>query len=168
MLERARRRAFALELDQIKLVEGDAEHIPLADGSVDLFLSYWGLHCMPHPDAAVREIARYLRRGGRVIGAMVCLGPRLRQRLILRPGTRVFGPCGTSDDLARWLAAAGLTQTRLSSPARCVRSVGIGRRWRPSPAEPASWPPFPDEHANLVDCRCAITRWGRDRIPLIE
>jgi SAM-dependent methyltransferase len=113
MLERARRRAFALELDQIKLVEGDAEHIPLADGSVDLFLSYWGLHCMPHPDAAVREIARCLRRGGRVIGAMVCLGPRLRQRLILRPGTRVFGPCGTADDLARWLAAAGLTQTRL-------------------------------------------------------
>jgi SAM-dependent methyltransferase len=113
MLERARQRARAFGLDQIELVEGDAERIPLENGSVDLFLSYWGLHCMPHPDAAVREIARCLRRGGRVVGAMVCLGPRLRQRLILRPGTRVFGPCGTADDLARWLAAAGLTKTRL-------------------------------------------------------
>jgi SAM-dependent methyltransferase len=113
MLERARRRAHSLGLAQINFIEGDAERIPLADGSADLFLSYWGLHCMPHPDAAVREIARSLRRGGRVIGAMVCRGPSLRQRLIMRPGNRAFGPGGTADELARWLAAAGLTQTRL-------------------------------------------------------
>jgi ubiquinone/menaquinone biosynthesis C-methylase UbiE len=113
MLERARQRARAFGLDQIELVEGDAECIPLENGSVDLFLSYWGLHCMPHPDAAVREIARCLRRGGRVVGAMICRGPSLRQRLFLRPGTGGFGPGGSVDDLARWLAAAGLTKTRL-------------------------------------------------------
>ena len=113
MLERARRRAHALGLDQLNFIEGDAERIPLPDASVDLFLSYWGLHCMPDPDAAVREIARCLRRGGRVVGSMVCRGRGLRQRLILRPGTRVFGPSGTADDLARWLAESGLTQTRL-------------------------------------------------------
>ena len=113
MLERARRRARSLGLAQIDFIEGDAERMPLANGSVDLFLSYWGLHCMPHPDAAVHEIARSLRRGGRVIGAMVCRGPSLRQRLIMRPGNRVFGSGGTADELAGWLAAAGLTQTRL-------------------------------------------------------
>ena len=113
MLERARQRARAFGLDQIELVEWDAERIPLENGSVDLFLSYWGLHCMPHPDAAVREIARCLRRGGRVVGAMICRGPSLRQRLFLRPGTGGFGPGGSVDDLARWLAAAGLTKTRL-------------------------------------------------------
>ena len=113
MLERARQRARAFGLDQIELVEGDAERIPLESGSVDLFLSYWGLHCMPHPDAAVREIARCLRRGGRVVGAMICRGPSLRQRLFLRPGTGGFGPGGSVDDLARWLVAAGLTKTRL-------------------------------------------------------
>jgi SAM-dependent methyltransferase len=113
MLERARRRARALGLEQIEFVEGDAERIPLENGSVDLFLSYWGLHCMPHPEAAVREAARCLRRGGRVIGAMICRGPSLRQRLFMRPGTGAFGPGGTVDDLARWIAAAGLTQTRL-------------------------------------------------------
>jgi len=113
MLERARQRARAFGLDQIELVEGDAERIPLENGSVDLFLSYWGLHCMPHPDAAVREIARCLRRGGRVVGAMICRGPSLRQRLFLRPGTGGFGPGGSVDDLARWLAAAGLAKTRL-------------------------------------------------------
>jgi SAM-dependent methyltransferase len=113
MLERARRRADSLGLDEIEFVEGDAEHIPLKDGSVDLFLSYWGLHCMPHPDAAVREIARCLRPSGRLIGAMICHGPSLRQRLFLRPGIGAFGPGGTVNDLARWLAEAGLAQARL-------------------------------------------------------
>ena len=113
MLERARQRARAFGLDQIELVEGDAERIPLESGSVDLFLSSWGLHCMPHPEAAVREIARCLRRGGRVVGAMICRGPSLRQRLFLRPGIGGFGPGGSVDDLARWLVAAGLTKTRL-------------------------------------------------------
>ena len=113
MLARAGRRARFLGLSQIEFVQGDAERIPLENGSVDLFLSYWGLHCMSHPRAAVREIARCLRRGGRVVGAMICRGPGLRQRMILRPGTRSFGPGGTVDELAHWLAAARLKQTRL-------------------------------------------------------
>jgi len=113
MLERAHQRARTLGLTQIEFVEGDAERIPLEDGSVDLFLSYWGLHCLPHPDAAVREIARCLRRGGRAVGAMICRGPSLRQRLFMRPENSAFGPAGTVDDLTRWIDSAGLTRTRL-------------------------------------------------------
>jgi SAM-dependent methyltransferase len=113
MLEQARQRARTIDNTQIAFIEGDAERLPLANGSVDLFLSYWGLHCMPHPDAAVREIARCLRRGGRVIGAMICRGPSLRQRLLMRPETSAFGPAGTVDDLTRWIDSAGLTRTRL-------------------------------------------------------
>ena len=113
MLERARQRARTIDLTQIEFIEGDAERMPLANGSVDLFLSYWGLHCMPHPDAAVREIARCLRRDGRVIGAMICRGPSLRQRWFMRPENSAFGPAGTVDDLTRWIDAAGLTRKRL-------------------------------------------------------
>jgi SAM-dependent methyltransferase len=113
MLERARQRARTFDLTQIEFIEGDAEHVPLANGSVDLFLSYWGLHCMPHPDAAVREIARCLRRGGRVIGAMICRGPSLRQRLFMRSDMSAFGPAGTVDDLTRWIESAGLTRSRI-------------------------------------------------------
>jgi SAM-dependent methyltransferase len=113
MLERARARARSLGLDQIEFIEGDAERVPLEDDSVDLFLSYWGLHCMPHPNLAIREAARCLRGGGRLIGAMICRGPGLRQRLFIRPGVGAFGPGGTLDDLERWLVAAGLVQTRL-------------------------------------------------------
>ena len=113
MLARARRRAAKLGLHQIELVQGDAEHLPVENGSADLFLSYWGLHCLPHPERAVREIARCLRPGGRVVGAMICQGPSLRQRLLVRPGHGDFGPVGTPEDLAGWLDAAGLRRTRL-------------------------------------------------------
>jgi SAM-dependent methyltransferase len=113
MLERARQRARTTDVAQIEFIEGDAERMPLANGSVDLFLSYWGLHCMPHPDAAVREIARCLRRGGRLIGAMICRGPSLRQRLFMRAEMSAFGPAGTVDDLTRWIDSAGLTRRRL-------------------------------------------------------
>ena len=115
MLERARLRARELKLDQIMLVQGDAERMPFESGSVDLVLSYMGLHCMPHPESAVTEIARCLRPGGRLLGTMICRGPMLRQRMFLRPGTGAFGPGGTVEDLARWIASAGLTGTCLET-----------------------------------------------------
>ncbi len=113
MLERARQRARAFGLDQIELVEGDAERIPLENGSVDLFLSYWGLHCMPHPgcrrprDCPLPASGRTGRRSDDLPR------PKPAAALFLRPGTGGFGPGGTVDDLARWLVAAGLTKTRL-------------------------------------------------------
>jgi SAM-dependent methyltransferase len=112
MLARARQRAEALNLGQIEFIEGDAARIPVETGTVDLFLSYWGLHCMPDPRAAIEEAARCLRPGGRIIGGMICQGPGLRQRLFVRDGVGGFGPGGTAEDLKGWIAAVGLKQTR--------------------------------------------------------
>ena len=50
MLEQARRRADESRLSQIELIEGDAGSVPARDASVDLFLSYFGLHCFPDPE----------------------------------------------------------------------------------------------------------------------
>jgi SAM-dependent methyltransferase len=101
MVERARRKANGLQ--QVEVIEGDAAHIPVADASVDLFISMWGLHCLPDPAAALHEAARCLRPGGRLVGAMICTGGGLRQRLLVRPSTGVFGPTGSVADLERWL-----------------------------------------------------------------
>jgi ubiquinone/menaquinone biosynthesis C-methylase UbiE len=110
MLERARRRASELGLRQVELVEGDAESVPVEDASADLFLSYWGLHCFPHPGAAVAEIARCLRPGGPAIGSMITRGGSVRHRLLVRPGQGGFGPGGTAGDLRRWLTDSGLAE----------------------------------------------------------
>lgn len=111
MLRRARERAEKRGLDGIELVESKAEDLPLESASADLFLSYWGLHCFPDPEAAIMEIGRVLKPGGRLVGASFVRGPSLRQRIVLRPGAGDFGPMCTEAELLEWLAAAGLRLT---------------------------------------------------------
>ena len=108
MLERARQRAGDLGLNQIEVVEADALSIPVEDASVDLFLSYFGLHCFADPAGAVTEMGRCLRPGGRVVGGMITRGHSVRHRLLVRLGHGVFGPGGTAKDLGRWLDGASL------------------------------------------------------------
>lgn len=62
-LEENARRAGA---DQVRIVAGNAESIPLPDASVDVVTSNGVLNLVPEKDAAVREIFRVLRPGGRV------------------------------------------------------------------------------------------------------
>jgi SAM-dependent methyltransferase len=108
MLRRARRRAAKLGLDQVELSEADVVSLPTEAGGVDLFLSYFGLHCLPDPAAALREAARCLRPGGQLVGSTILLGTRPLDRLRVRPGTGAYGPVGTESDLYRWLADGGL------------------------------------------------------------
>jgi ubiquinone/menaquinone biosynthesis C-methylase UbiE len=113
MLDRARRYATELGLAQVELAVADAEALPVDDATVDLFLSYFGLHCFEHPEVAVREAARCLRTGGRIVGGTIVLGERRLDRLRVRPGVGGFGAIGTDGDLRRWLAGAGLADAHI-------------------------------------------------------
>lgn len=107
MLRRAGKRAAARGLGEVELVAADATDLPLEDGSADLFLSHWGLHCFGHPAAAVAEAGRLLRPGGRLVGSCFVRGSdTLRQRLLVRPHVGDFGPIGTHEEVGSWLAGA--------------------------------------------------------------
>ena len=113
MLARARRRASALGRDDVEFAEADIERMPFGDGEFDLCLCFNGLHCLPDPAAAVREIARCLAPGGRFIGDAVVRGAARRQDLVIAAFERAgfFGTGGTADDLQRWLVDTGLEST---------------------------------------------------------
>jgi SAM-dependent methyltransferase len=114
MLRRARGNARRRGLVAIELVEADATAIPLPDGSADLFLSLWGLHCFADPAGALAEAARLLVPGGRLVGASFVAGrDNLRQRLI-RPGLGDFGRVGTQAEIETWLRAAGFELSEVS------------------------------------------------------
>jgi arsenite methyltransferase len=66
MLDRARRSAAAMGLDNIELHESLIETLPVADASVDVVISNGVIDLVPDKDAVFAEIDRVLRPGGRL------------------------------------------------------------------------------------------------------
>lgn len=113
MLETARQK-WSLEAanasGSIELRPGDAHALPLADASVDAAFAHMVLHSLEDPERAVREMARVVRPGGRVVLVDFLAHDHawMEQELGLLwlgfDAERVLG----------WLAAAGLEGARLS------------------------------------------------------
>jgi len=55
----------------LPLVQCDAERLPFADDSFDVVSVAFGLRNMTHKEAALAEMARVLRHGGRLLGLEV-------------------------------------------------------------------------------------------------
>ena len=70
MVEAARDRALALGLVQARFTRMDAERLELPDASVDVALCALGLMYLPDPEAALAEVWRVLRPGGRWVAAV--------------------------------------------------------------------------------------------------
>ena len=81
ILLRARQKA-AQEglLPKLGFAIGDAQALPFADGSVDLAVTSYSLHHISDPARVIREMARVVKRGGRVglIDIVVPEDPKVR------------------------------------------------------------------------------------------
>jgi len=68
MLAKARAKIAATGLEnRMRLVESDATRLPFANASFDAATVGWGLRNVPDLDATLREMARVVRPGGRVV-----------------------------------------------------------------------------------------------------
>jgi SAM-dependent methyltransferase len=112
----ARRRGFA----DARLQRADAASIPLPDSASDLCLLYNCLHCFHDPQAVLKESARCLRPGGRLVGTMLVRGASRRADQMMNHeaarGRSIIGPGGTADDLTRWMHDCGLTNVSVTAP----------------------------------------------------
>jgi SAM-dependent methyltransferase len=99
MLQRARRHVRSQCNATVEFVQCNIEHMPFDDSEFDLVVCFSGLHCLPNPGAAVTEMARCLRPGGRLV-ADVAIGGRLRRTDVFMAFGRRAGIFGPSASLA--------------------------------------------------------------------
>ena len=92
----------------VSLLRASAEHLPLADAVFDAIVMTWTLCSIPNPIAALTEMRRVLRPGGRLIFVEHGLSPEIRtarwQRRLTPYWKRISGGCHLdrkTDDLIR-------------------------------------------------------------------
>jgi SAM-dependent methyltransferase len=66
MLRKARRGAEETQLSNVEFLEGYAESLPVPDGWADVIISNGVLNLMPDKAAALKEMERVLKPGGRL------------------------------------------------------------------------------------------------------
>lgn len=111
MLNIARRNATEAGLGHVELRHGDIFDTRLPDASADLVVVHQVLHYLGDPAAAVREAARIVAPDGRLI--IVDFAPHKHEFLREQHQHRRLG--FSDEEMARWLAEAGLPQVALQS-----------------------------------------------------
>jgi ArsR family transcriptional regulator len=109
MLEAARERTRAL--GNVEVRHGALEALPLGDRSVDAATLFLALHHLAEPEAALVEVRRVLRPGGRLL--LVDMLPHDREELRTHFGHVWLG--FDRDRIARLTAAAGLDLVAFST-----------------------------------------------------
>ena len=115
MIDRARRTAAEAGTRNVEFRLGEIEHLPVADGTVDVVLSNCVINLSPDKPAVYREAFRVLRSGGRLaISDVVATAPLpedMRGNLELLVGC-VAG-AATLDEVESILAEAGFVNIRI-------------------------------------------------------
>jgi arsenite methyltransferase len=111
MREKLQRIVAAKQMGNVRVLEGNAEQIPLPDASIDVVTSNGVLNLVPDKPAAFGEIARVLKSGGRLQIADIALRVPVSDQS--RADPKLWAECVvgaiTEDDYVSLLRAAGLS-----------------------------------------------------------
>lgn len=110
MREKLERIVAAKEIGHVRVIEGNAERIPLPDASIDVVTSNGVLNLVPDKQAAFGEIARVLKPGGRLQISDIALRVPVSEQS--RADPQLWAECVvgaiTEDHYVSLLRAAGL------------------------------------------------------------
>ncbi len=125
MITRARANARKLEAKNVEFRLGEIEHLPVADGTVDVILSNCVINLSPEKQAVFNEAFRVLRVGGRLaISDVVAIAPipdELRTQAASLAGC--IGGAALLDDVKRMLSGAGFKSVEVTIAPRSAEIV---------------------------------------------
>lgn len=111
MLRLARVKLADAGLGNVELRQADLYALPLADGAADTAIIHHVLHFAQQPGAAIREAARVLAPGGRLL--IVDFAPHDREELRQREGHVRLG--FSDQQITGWFDAAGVMPARIET-----------------------------------------------------
>jgi len=114
MQEKLARNISLMAIDHVEVVPGNAEEIPLPDASVDVITSNGVINLVPDKPAAIREMFRVLRPGGRVQITDIVIGVNEDALAESRSNPRLWAECivgaVTTDGYYDMFEAAGFAR----------------------------------------------------------
>jgi ubiquinone/menaquinone biosynthesis C-methylase UbiE len=130
MIARARANARKVNATNVEFRLGEIEHLPVADGTVDVILSNCVINLSPEKSAVFREAFRVLRDGGRLaisdVVATAPIPPELQTQAAALAGC--ISGAALVDDVKRMLAEAGFASIEVKI---APRSPEIVESWLP-------------------------------------
>ena len=130
MIARARANQATLGLDHVEFRQGDIEHLPVDEESVDVIMSNCVINLAPDKAAVFREAFRVLAPGGRLaISDIVAIGD-MPAALANDPAAYTGCVAGAAPvaDIERMLTAAGFSEVRITLRGD---SAGLVQAWSP-------------------------------------
>ena len=116
MVEQARENARRSAESNVEFRLGEIEHLPVADGSVDVILSNCVINLSPAKPDVFREAFRVLRPGGRLaVADIVAIAPM--PAALARDQDMIascIGGASPVEDIERWLREAGFEEVRIA------------------------------------------------------
>jgi len=113
------RRAAGATAGSVSLIEGSAEAIPLAGGSIDTVVTTWTLCTIPEAATALGEMRRVLKPGGRLLfvehGTSPDPGVRKWQDRLTPAWRHLSGGCHLNRPISRLIEDAGFRIDRLET-----------------------------------------------------
>jgi ubiquinone/menaquinone biosynthesis C-methylase UbiE len=131
-VERATEEALRRGLgDQVRFEYADAEHLPLADASVDAVICECAFCTFPDKPTAARQFGRVLRHGGRVGLSDITRAPGRADELNdLMAWIACLADAGSGEAYAAWLTEAGLKISVIEAHDEALKALvcAIGTR----------------------------------------
>jgi SAM-dependent methyltransferase len=130
MLSKARAIALQAGRPDIEFRLGRIEHLPVAEGSIDVIISNCVINLSPDKEQVFRDAFRVLKRGGRIcVSDVVAIRP-VPQRFLDDKGMvcGCMGGAATVGQLRSWLGGVGFVDTRIEI---IERSRALIRDWAP-------------------------------------